>query len=229
MSSLQEAQTECQRLQEVHRLEVQRVHHLEKELQSRTADSALLSQNSQAKEALEREVAELRRALREEEETGAQRAEDVATLQAELLRATQALDHLRSHEAQVAELQAEKQRLEEELSELADRLLGLEEQLDELYQEAAQAKEGENMARLESQTLQAKSDSIEKEIQELKERYDDSLHIIGDLRKRIQTSAEQTEAKDKRVRVQTDQSTPNLTLMLPNYGSFGGLWVAQIF
>ncbi|XP_062845626.1 uveal autoantigen with coiled-coil domains and ankyrin repeats isoform X2 [Trichomycterus rosablanca] len=199
ITSLQEAQSECERLQEAYNQEVQRVRNLDKELQSQTANSDLLSQNSQAREALEKEVTELRLALREEEETSAQRAEDVATLQAELLRATHALDDLRIHEAQVAELQAEKQKLEEELSELGDRLLGLEEQLDELYQEAAQAKEGENMARLETETLQAKSDSIEKEIQELKERYDDSLNIIGDLQKRIQTSAEQTEAKDKRI------------------------------
>ncbi|XP_060767691.1 uveal autoantigen with coiled-coil domains and ankyrin repeats protein isoform X2 [Neoarius graeffei] len=197
--SLQEAQAECKRLNEAYNLEVRRIHDLEKELQSHRTDADLLAQHSQAKEALEREAAKLRLALREEEETSAQRAEDVATLQTELLRATHALDDLRSHEGQLVELKAEKQRLEEEVGELSDRLLGLEEQCEELYQEAAQAKEGEKRARMETEALQTKSASIEREIQDLKERYDDSLSTIGDLQKRIQTSSEQTEAKDKRI------------------------------
>ncbi|XP_026793360.3 uveal autoantigen with coiled-coil domains and ankyrin repeats protein isoform X2 [Pangasianodon hypophthalmus] len=197
--SLQEAQAECKSLNEAYDLEVHRIQDLEKELQSHRTDADLLVQHSHAREALEQEVAKLRLALREEEETSAQRAEDVATLQTELLRATHALDDLRSHEGQLCELKAEKQRLEEEVGELSDRLLGLEEQCEELYQEAAQAKEGENRARMETEALQTKSTSIEKEIQDLKERYDDSLSTIGDLQKRIQTSSEQTEAKDKRI------------------------------
>lgn len=199
--SLQEAQTECRRLNEAYNLEVQRIHDLEKELQNQRTDAELLVQHSHATEALEREVAKLRLALREEEQTSAQRAEDVATLQTELLRATHALDDLRNHEGQLVELKADKQRLEEEVGELNDRLLGLEEQCEELYQESAQAKEGEKTARMETEALQAKSTSIEKEIQDLKERYDDSLSTIVDLQKRIQTSSEQTEAKDKRVRI----------------------------
>lgn len=192
-SSLQEAQAECQRLQEAYNLEILRVQDLERELQSHR-------NYGQARETLEKEVTELRLALREEEETSAQRAEDVATLQTELLRATHALDDLRSHEGQVAELQAEKQRLEEELTYLSSRLLGLEDQCEDLYKELSLAREGENRARTETEKLQTKTDSIEKEIQELKERYDDSLTTIRDLQKRIQMSSEQTEAKDKRVR-----------------------------
>ncbi|XP_066510670.1 uveal autoantigen with coiled-coil domains and ankyrin repeats-like isoform X1 [Hoplias malabaricus] len=191
-SSLQEAQAECDRLREVYNLEVQHVQELERELQGRSNDSQLL-------QTLEREVTDLRLALREEEETSAQRAEDVATLQTELLRATHALDDLRSHEGQVAELRAEKQRLEEEVTELSDRLLGLEDQCEDLYKELTQAREGESRARTETENLQAKSISIEKEIRELKERYDNSLVTIGDLQRRIQTSSEQTEAKDKRI------------------------------
>lgn len=198
--SLQEAQAECRRLNEVFNLEVLRIHDLENELQSYRSDSELLAQHSHAREALEREVARLSLALREEEETSAQRAEDVATLQTELLRATHALDDLRSNECQLVELKAEKQRLEEEVGELSDRLLGLEEQCEELYQESTQAKEGENKARMEMEALQAKSTSIEKEIHDLKERYEDSLSTIGDLQKRIRTSSEQIEAKDKRVK-----------------------------
>ncbi|XP_047675405.1 uveal autoantigen with coiled-coil domains and ankyrin repeats isoform X1 [Tachysurus fulvidraco] len=197
--SLQEAQTECKALTETYNLEVQRIHKLEKELQSHITDADLLTQHSHAKENLEREVVKLRMALRQEEEISSQRAEDVATLQTELLRATHALDELRSHEGQLVELKAEKQRLEEEVGELSDRLLGLEEQCDELYQEAAKAKEAENRAKMETEALQTKSTSIEREIQDLKERYDDSLSTIGDLQKRIQASSEQTEAKDKRI------------------------------
>ncbi|KAK3510077.1 hypothetical protein QTP70_026807, partial [Hemibagrus guttatus] len=196
---MEEAQAECKTLTEAYNLEVQRIHKLEKELQSHSTDSDLLEQNSHARETLEREVAKLRLALREEEEISTQRAEDVSTLQSELLRATHALDELRSHEGQLVELKAEKQRLEEEVGELSDRLLGLEEQCEELYQDAAKAKEAENRAKMETEALQTKSSSIEKEIQDLKERYDDSLSTIGDLQKRIHTSSEQTEAKDKRI------------------------------
>uniref|UniRef100_A0A673KZU3 Uveal autoantigen with coiled-coil domains and ankyrin repeats protein-like n=1 Tax=Sinocyclocheilus rhinocerous TaxID=307959 RepID=A0A673KZU3_9TELE len=194
--SLQEAQKECKCLHEAHRLEVQRVHELEKHLQSPSCDEA---QYSQVREALEREVNELRLALREEEETSAQRAEDVATLQTELLRATHALDDLRSHEEQVIELRAEKQKLEEEVHELGDRLSGLDEQYEDLYRETTRAREGEKRARTETEALQVKSASIEKEIRDLKERYEESMSTIGELQKRIQASTEQTELKDKRI------------------------------
>ncbi|KAI4878933.1 hypothetical protein NFI96_011807, partial [Prochilodus magdalenae] len=191
-SSLQEVQAECERLREAYNLEVQRVRDLESDLQNH-------SNNGQARETLEREMTELRLALREEEETSAQRAEDVATLQTELLRATHALDDLRSQGGQMTELRVEKQRLEVEVTVLSDRLLGLEDQCEELYKELARAREGESKARTETENLQAKSASIEKEIRELKGRYDDSLSTIGDLQKRIQASSEQTEAKDKRI------------------------------
>ncbi|KAK9971704.1 hypothetical protein ABG768_025057 [Culter alburnus] len=194
--SLQEAQKECKCLHEAHKLEVQRVQELEKQLQSQSCDE---TQYSQVKEALEREVNKLRLALREEEETSAQRAEDVATLQTELLRATHALDDLRSYEEQVSELRAEKHKLEEKVRELGDRLSGLDEQYEDLHRETTEAREGEKRARAETEVLQIKSASIEKEIRDLKERYEESLSTIGELQKRIQASSEQTELKDKRI------------------------------
>ncbi|XP_051990383.1 uveal autoantigen with coiled-coil domains and ankyrin repeats protein-like isoform X2 [Xyrauchen texanus] len=196
---LQEAQKECESFREAHRLEVQRVHDLEKRLQSHSCDDGLNAQYSQAKEALEHEVNELRLALQEEEETSAQRAEDVATLQTELLRATHALDNLRSQEGQMTELKVEKHRLEEEVHELGNRLSGLDEQYVELYRETAQAREGEKRARAETDAQQVKSASIEKEIRDLKERYDKSFCTIEELQKRIQASSEQTVLKDKRI------------------------------
>ncbi|KAG1935749.1 uveal autoantigen with coiled-coil domains and ankyrin repeats [Pimephales promelas] len=194
--SLQEAQKECKCLQEAQKLEVQRVHELEKQLQSQSCEEI---QYSQVKEALEREVNELRLALQDEEETSAQRAEDVATLQTELLRATHTLDDLRSYEEQVTELRAEKQKLEEKVCELGHRLSGLDEQYEDLYRETTQARECEKRARAETEALQIKSASIEKEIRDLKERYEESLRTIGELQKRIQASSEQTELKDKRI------------------------------
>ncbi|ROL52745.1 Uveal autoantigen with coiled-coil domains and ankyrin repeats, partial [Anabarilius grahami] len=194
--SLQEAQKECKCLHEAHKLEVQRVQELEKQLQSQSCDE---TQYSQVKEALEREVNELRLALREEEETSAQRAEDVATLQTELLRVTHTLDDLRSYEEQVTELRAEKHKLEEKVRELGDRLSGLDEQYEDLHRETTEAREGEKRARAETEALQIKSASIEKEIRDLKERYEESLSTIGELQKRIQASSEQTELKDKRI------------------------------
>lgn len=198
--SLQEALQECEDLREARRLEVQRVRELEQQLQGHSCDEIVKGQYNQAKEALEHEVNALCLALREEEETSAQRAEDVATLQSELLRATHALDELRSHEEQVTELRAEKQRLEEEVHELDDRLSGLDEKYEDLYREMTQARDGEKKARLETEALQVKSASIEKEIGELKERYEESMGTISELQKRIQMSSEQTELKDKRVR-----------------------------
>ncbi len=196
--SLQEAQKECKCLHEAHRVEAQRVHELEKQLQSLSCDEA---QYRQIREALEREVNDLRLALREEEETSAQRAEDVATLQTEFLRATHALDDLRSHEEQVTELRAEKQKLEEEVRELGGRLSGLDEQYEDLYRETTRAREAEKRAEAETEALQVKSASIEKEIGNLKERYKESMSTIGELQKRIQASTEQTGLKDKRVRL----------------------------
>ncbi|XP_065123931.1 uveal autoantigen with coiled-coil domains and ankyrin repeats protein [Paramisgurnus dabryanus] len=194
--SLQEAQQECERLSESRRLEVQRVQELEQQLQSHSRDDGLKAQYIQAKEALELESNELRLALREEEETSAQRAEDVATLQNELLRATH---DLRSYEEQVNELRAEKDRLEVVVRELGERLSGLEEQYEDLYRQTTQAREGEERARAETEALQVKSASIEKEIRDLKERYEESLGTIGELQKRIQMSSEQTELKDRRI------------------------------
>ncbi|TRY82030.1 hypothetical protein DNTS_006675 [Danionella cerebrum] len=195
-AGLQEAQEECQSLRETQRLERQRVQELEKQLQSQSGEEA---QFAQVKEALERELTQLRLALREEEETSAQRAEDVSTLQTELLRATHTLDELRCHEEQVTELRAEKLKLEERVLELGARLSRLDEQYEDLHWETTQARQGEKRAREETEALQIKSASIEKEIGDLKERYEESLRTIGELQKRIQASSEQTELKDKRI------------------------------
>ena len=209
--SLQQAQEQCQQAQSAQRQEAKRVCELEQELQSRDGSqgtiattavgAALLAEHEEARGALEREVAQLRLALREEEESSAQRAEDVSALQSELLRATQALEELHGRdEDEVGELRQDKQRLEEEVLELGERLSGLAEQYEELYRDAALRKDAETRARAEADSLQAKSAAIEGEIGELKERYDGSLHTIGELQKRIQMSSGQTEAKDKRVR-----------------------------
>lgn len=203
-ASLQQAQQQCQQAQAAQHHEAERVRQLEQELQARGSDAssaALVAEQEEVRGALEREVAQLRLALREEEEAGAQRAEDVAALQSELLRATQALEELRGREEEeVATLRLHKQRLEEEVQELGERLSGLAEQYEELYRETGARRDAETQARAEADSLQAKSAAIEGEIRELKERYDDSLHTIGELQKRIQMSSEQTEAKDKRVR-----------------------------
>ncbi|KAG9341205.1 hypothetical protein JZ751_019644 [Albula glossodonta] len=197
---IRQAQDESERAAEAYRREVARVAALEEELQSRSDGTALLAEHAQAKEALEKEVARLRVALRQEEESSAKRAEEAASLRSELLRAAQALDNARCGEAEeVVELRAQKGRLEEEVAGLGKRLAALSEQCDELHVEATRAREGEGKAKTEMEALQAKSVSIEREIRELKGRYDDSLSTIGDLQKRIQMSSEQTELKDKKI------------------------------
>ncbi|XP_046898634.1 uveal autoantigen with coiled-coil domains and ankyrin repeats protein isoform X2 [Hypomesus transpacificus] len=198
--TIQQAQAECHKSKEAQHEESQRACALEKELQARSGDHALLlQQHAQALAGLEAEVVKYRQALQEEEESSAQRTEDVSALQSELLRANQALEELRGKEYQVSQLRAEKQRLEEELAEMGNKLSGLANQCTEFQCQVGQAQEGEGRARMETEALQEKSQAIEKEIKELKERYNGSLGTIEDLQTRIRTSAEQTEIKDMKI------------------------------
>ncbi|XP_035855484.1 uveal autoantigen with coiled-coil domains and ankyrin repeats protein [Sander lucioperca] len=198
--AMQQAQADCKKAREAQQEEAQRVCALQKEVQERCGEEAsLLQQQAEAKDALEAEVAKLRLALREEEENNAQRAEDVSALQSELLQATQALEDIRYKEDQMNQLKKEKQQLEEEAANLSNKLLSLAKESEEAHREASQAREGESRARAEMEAVQEKGRAIEKEIRELKERYDESLSTICDLQRRIQTSAQQTEAKDKKI------------------------------
>lgn len=198
--AMQQAQTDCKKAKEAQQEEVQRVCALQKELQEYRVDqTSQLQQQAKSQEALEAEVAKLQLALREEEENSAQRAEDVSALQSELLQATQALEENRSREDQMNQLNKEKQQLEEEAANLSSKLLSLAEECEKAHRETTQAKDSEGRARTEMEAVQEKGRAIEREIRELKERYDESLSTIGDLQRRIQTSAQQTEAKDKKV------------------------------
>ncbi|MBN3306594.1 UACA protein, partial [Amia calva] len=199
-SSLQQAQEECQRVREACRSQTEKVSVLERELQSRSAETVLLAEHVRVKEGLEREVSRLREALREEEERSVNRAEEVGSLQMELLSASRAAEEAQGRESgQAQELRTEKQRLEAEVLILGQRLSNLGEGYEELTREASRAREGERRAQSESETLQARSLTVQSEITELKERYDKSLATIGDLQRRIQASSGQTEAKDKKV------------------------------
>ncbi|XP_039651277.1 uveal autoantigen with coiled-coil domains and ankyrin repeats isoform X2 [Perca fluviatilis] len=198
--AMQQAQADCKKAREAQQEEAQRVCALQKEVQERCGEEAsLLQQQAKAKDALEAEVAKLRLALGEEEENNAQRAEDVSALQSELLQATQALEEIRYKEDQMDQLKKEKQQLEEEAANLSNKLLSLAKESEEAHREASQAREGESRARAETEAVQEKGRAIEREIRELKERYDESLSTICDLQRRIQTSAQQTEAKDKKI------------------------------
>ncbi|XP_070820579.1 uveal autoantigen with coiled-coil domains and ankyrin repeats isoform X2 [Chaetodon trifascialis] len=198
--AMQQAQVDGKKAREAQQEEAQRVCALQKELQEcRRDQAALLQQQAKSKEALEAEVTKLQMALREEEENNAQRAEDVSALQSELLQATQALEEIRYKEDQMNQLKKEKQQLEEEAANLSNKLLSLAEECEEAHQESTKAREGESRARTEMEAVQEKGRAIEREIRELKERYDESLSTICDLQKRIQTSAQQTEAKDKKI------------------------------
>ncbi|TMS13095.1 Uveal autoantigen with coiled-coil domains and ankyrin repeats [Larimichthys crocea] len=198
--AMQQAQADCKKAREVQQEEAQRVCALQKELQECREDQAsLLQRQAKSSEALEAEVAKLRMALREEEENSAQRAEDVSALQSELLQATQALEDIRYKEDQMNQLKKEKQQLEEEAANLNNKLLSLAEECEEAHHESTRAREGESRVRTEMEAVQEKGRAIEREIRELKERYDESLSTICDLQRRIQTSAQQTEAKDKKI------------------------------
>ncbi|KAM9409372.1 uveal autoantigen with coiled-coil domains and ankyrin repeats protein isoform 2-T2 [Pholidichthys leucotaenia] len=197
---MRQTQVDCKKAREAQQEEAQKVSTLQKELGELRKDQAsLMKEHTEAKGALEAEVGKLQKALREEEENSAQRAEDVSALQSELLQATQALEEIRHKEEQMNQLNKEKQQLEEDASNLSNKLKSLMEECKKAHEETTRAREGESRARAEMETVQEKGHSIEKEIRELKKRYDESLSTICDLQKRIQTSAEQTEAKDKKI------------------------------
>ncbi|XP_061595791.1 uveal autoantigen with coiled-coil domains and ankyrin repeats [Cololabis saira] len=198
--AMQQAQADCKKAKEAQREEVQRVCALQKDLEEQRRDqTSALQQHTTAKEALEAEVTTLKMTLREEEESNAQRAEDVSALHSELLQATQALEEHRYKEDQMNQLKKRRQQLEEEAADMSNKMLSLTQEREEAHQEATQAREDERRARTEMETVQEKGRAIEREIGELKERYDKSLSTICDLQKRIQTSAQQTEAKDKKI------------------------------
>ncbi|XP_063737922.1 uveal autoantigen with coiled-coil domains and ankyrin repeats protein isoform X2 [Eleginops maclovinus] len=198
--ALQQAQANCKKAREAQQEEAQRVCALQREVQERRGDQAsLLQQHADTQDVLQAEVAELRLALREEEENNAQRAEDVSALQSELLQATQALENNRYKEDQINQLKKEKQQLEEEAAALSRKLQSSAEGIDEVRREAKHAREGESRARTEMEAVQEKGRAIEREVREMKERYDESLGTICDLQRRIQTSGQQTEAKDRKI------------------------------
>lgn len=198
--AMQQAQTDCKKAREARQEEAQKACALQKELQEYRRDQAsLLQQQARSKEHLEAEVSKLQLALREEEENNAQRAEDESALQSELLQATQALEKVRYKEDQTNQLKKEKQELEKEVAGLRSKLLCLADECKEARQESVRAREKESKVRAEMEAIQEKGNTIEGEIGELKKRYDESLSTIGDLQRRIQTSAQQTEAKDKKV------------------------------
>lgn len=208
--TLQQAQADCMKAREAQQAEAQKACAFQKEVQDlRTEQETQLQQHAKAKEALEAEVARLRLALREEEENNAQRAEDVSALQSELLQATQALEETRCKEDQMKQLKKEKQQLKEEAASLSNELLSLAEEREKAHQETVKAREGESRVRTEMEAVQEKGRAIEREIGELKERYDESLTTIRDLQRRIQMSAEQTEAKDKKVQKLSSSSHYN--------------------
>ncbi|XP_023188011.1 uveal autoantigen with coiled-coil domains and ankyrin repeats isoform X2 [Xiphophorus maculatus] len=189
----QQAQVDCKKAREAQQEEAQRVAVLQKELQEQRREQTSLLQRHEV------EVAKLQAALREEEESNAQRAEDVRTLQSELLRATQALEDVRHKDEQVNELKKVKLQLEDDVVGLGDKLLSLTQEFQKAHLEERQAREGESRARAEMAAVEMASRGVEREIGELRERYDDSLSTISNLQKRIQASAQQTEAKDKKI------------------------------
>ncbi|XP_029000479.1 uveal autoantigen with coiled-coil domains and ankyrin repeats protein isoform X2 [Betta splendens] len=191
--ALQQAQADCKKAREAQQEEAQRGAALHKELQLQR------QQQLHTEEALEAELARLHMQLRREEESSAQRAEDVSALHSELLQATQALQDTRYNQDQMNQLTKDKQQLQEAAASLSSQLLSLTDACQAAQQQAAQARDGERRARGEVEAAQEKGRGIEREVRELKERYEQSLSTICDLQRRIQTSAQQTEAKDKKI------------------------------
>uniref|UniRef100_A0A3B4B0V5 Uncharacterized protein n=1 Tax=Periophthalmus magnuspinnatus TaxID=409849 RepID=A0A3B4B0V5_9GOBI len=193
---VQQAQADSKKARATQQDEAQKMCVLQKELQERREEN---QQIVRTKESLEAQVDKLKLALKEEEENNAQRAEDVATLQSELLQATQALEELRHKHEDLTQLEKNRQQMSEEVNGLREKLLLLVEEVQDAREDAALASEQERKARSETNSLQEKSRAVEKEVGELKERYDQSLSTIQELQRSIQASAQQTEAKDKKI------------------------------
>lgn len=187
--TVQQAQADCKKARAAQQDEAQKVCVLQQRRE----------EQQQKQESLKTEVETLKLSLKEEEENNAQRTEDIAALQSELLQATQALEKLRHKDENINQLQKDKQNLTDEVSGLRQKLLLLSDEVQDAREDAALSREQERKARTETSAVQEKGRTIEKEVRELKERYDQSLSTIGELQKRIQSSAQQTEAKDKKI------------------------------
>lgn len=194
--TIQRAQADCKKARAAQQEEAQKVCVLQKDLQEKKEEQR---QYLSTRDSLEAEMETLKLTLKEEEENNAQRTEDIAALQSELLQATQALEKLRDKDEDINELQKDKQNLTEEVTGLRQKLLLLSEEVQDAREDAALAREQERKTKAEMGAVQEKGRAIEKEVRELKERYDQSLSTIGELQKRIQASSLQTEAKDKKI------------------------------
>ncbi|XP_015273995.1 PREDICTED: uveal autoantigen with coiled-coil domains and ankyrin repeats [Gekko japonicus] len=175
--------------------ELQKAQALQQELAGLRATSVPLAEHAQVKEALEREAAAARAALREKEEESQRQGEEVSRLQSDIQSTKQALKELEGREAaERSEHEAARARLEAQVQSLAGEAAELKEKLGAMREEATRAE-----AEDEKEELQTRSLSIEQEIRDQKERCDKSLSTITELQERIQESAKQVEAKDNKI------------------------------
>eukprot|EP00063_Salmo_salar_P067128 XP_014041963.1 PREDICTED: uveal autoantigen with coiled-coil domains and ankyrin repeats-like [Salmo salar] len=178
--TIHQAQDECQKAREAQRGEAQRACALEKELQGCSEDQAvLLQQHAQTKEALEGQVAQLLASLRQEQETSAQRAQNVAALQSELLRATQALEELGGREDQLSQLKSEKQPLcVFQISELLTDVERLKQALNGLSQLAYAGNAAPNKRQMQHiDTLQAQIKSLQQQLADAESQHREVVSI----------------------------------------------------
>ncbi|KAK1158042.1 uveal autoantigen with coiled-coil domains and ankyrin repeats-like [Acipenser oxyrinchus oxyrinchus] len=200
--TIEQLKNECEKTKVAYRHESEKVRMLQKELEVLSAGSVALEEHIRMKENLEGEVACLKSLLKKEEERMTEKMEQVVSLQKDLQSASRALEQIKEKEGgELLVCRSAKSALEAEVTGLNERLSSLTEKYEELCEEALRAKDQELTAKTENKTRQANCLSIEREIKELKGRYDESLTTNADLQKRIQESAEQTAAKDKKVRM----------------------------
>ncbi|XP_058851484.1 uveal autoantigen with coiled-coil domains and ankyrin repeats-like [Acipenser ruthenus] len=198
--TIEQLKNECEKTKVAYRHESERVRMLQKELEVHCAGSVALEEHIRMKENLVGEVADLKSLLKKEEERMTEKMEQVVSLQRDLHSASRALEQIKEKEGgELLVYRSAKSALEAEVTGLNERLSSLTEKYEELCEEALRAKDKELTAKTKNETRQANSLSIEREIKELKGRYDESLTTSADLQKRIQESAEQTTAKDKKI------------------------------
>ncbi|XP_061450925.1 uveal autoantigen with coiled-coil domains and ankyrin repeats isoform X2 [Rhineura floridana] len=180
--------------------ELRRAQELQEELAALKASSVPLAEHARLKEALEREAAAVKSALREKEGESQARADEISKLQSEIQSSKQALRELEGRAVVgMAEHQVMKSKLEGQIGSMAEKLAELNQELEVMRKEAQLARAEELSSKGEKELLQSRSFSIEQEIKDQKERCDKSLSTIAELQKRIQESAKQVEAKDNKI------------------------------
>ncbi|XP_006866598.1 PREDICTED: uveal autoantigen with coiled-coil domains and ankyrin repeats isoform X2 [Chrysochloris asiatica] len=195
--TIENLREELQDKQRCYEKEQQAVTKLQQMLENQKNSSVPLVEHLQTKEAFEKEVRVMKASLKEKEAESQNKTEEVSKLQSEVHNTKQALKKLETREVvDLSKFKSMKSDLEMQISNLNEKLANLNRKYEDACEEVLHAKKKELFAKDEKELLHF---SIEQEIQDQRERCDKSLTTVTELQRRIQESAQQIEAKDKKI------------------------------